>query len=185
MPIEIRRALVADAEALTSVQIASWRTTYRGIVSDAFLSDLENVIRVEKWAERLASPGFLALIAEEVADNPSEPKRTVIGFLNGGSLREPVEDFDGELYAIYLLLSAHRKGIGRALTMRLAELLHAQGLKSMLVWVLTDNPAVDFYRKMGATRITEKRITIGNEELMETALGWKTLDALLVTRPRP
>ena len=124
-------------------------------MSDAFLADIENVICVEKRAERLASPGFLALVAEEVADNLSEPKQMVIGFVNGGSLREPVEDFDGELYAIYLLLSAHRKGIGRALTMRFAELLHAQGLKSMLVWVLTDNPAVDFYRKMGATRITE------------------------------
>ena len=179
MPIHIRPATVEDAAALTAVQIASWRTTYRGLVPAAFLENLHNLISIDKWAERLASPALLTFVAEELvspAKDSAEEQPGIVGFVHGGALREPAEQFDGELYAIYLLLPAQGRGTGRALATVLAGALRTHGFKSMLVWVLARNNAVGFYEKLGARRVAEKPIEIGGAPLLEVAFGWDTLE---------
>jgi hypothetical protein len=40
IPIEIVKAQLSDARAIAEVHVASWKTTYRGIVDDAFLDQL-------------------------------------------------------------------------------------------------------------------------------------------------
>jgi ribosomal protein S18 acetylase RimI-like enzyme len=171
MPVLIRQATIDDADALTFVQVESWKTTYAGIVPDSFLARLSDVITSVKWRERLQ--------AEELHTLVSENETGVVGFVSGGKLREPVGDYDGELHAIYLLREVQRQGIGRMLTQSLAHTLHARGLQSMLVWVLEENPAVDFYQRLGAVTVTRKSIEIGGASLMELALGWPTLHSLL------
>ena len=181
MPTMIRRAVVEDAAALTSVQIESWLTTYRGIVSDAFLAGLGDIIRVERWVERLSAPENFIFVAEERNQGP-RPEVKIVGFVDGGPLREPISTYDGELYAIYLLLPSQRKGTGRALTATLAAAMSAQGFTSMLVWVLANNSATHFYEKLGAVRLAEKLIEIGGDTLPEVALGWHSLSTLAASR---
>ena len=53
MDFLIREAAVNDATAIAQVQVESWRTTYAGIVPDAFLASLS----VETRAERANWPG--------------------------------------------------------------------------------------------------------------------------------
>lgn len=61
----------------------------------------------------------------------------------------------------------------------LASALQINGFKSMLVWVLEQNPSVSFYERLGAVQIARKVINIGGADLQDLALGWPSLDRLI------
>ncbi len=42
----------------------------------------------------------------------------------------------------------------------------------MLVWVLVDNPACQFYAALGGEIVHEQELTIGGKPLIEVAYGW-------------
>ena len=100
----------------------------------------------------------------------------VIGFIGGGALREAVSGYDSELYAVYLVKEFQGLGVGRMLVEELARGLRAEGFGGMVVWVLEENPAVEFYKRLGARAIAGKMITIGGARLAELGLGWDSLD---------
>ncbi|MGN7192193.1 MULTISPECIES: GNAT family N-acetyltransferase [unclassified Curtobacterium] len=61
--MDIREALVADADAIGAFQSACWEQTYRGVVPDAFLDSSASRDRAARWAERIRSGGRRVLIA--------------------------------------------------------------------------------------------------------------------------
>jgi GNAT superfamily N-acetyltransferase len=168
--IFVRTAEQQDAEAIARVHVASWRSTYKGIVPEAYLAGLDEGERVQQWRQWLTLP-----VRVYVAELDGE----VVGFVSGGALREPLAGCDGELFAIYLLERVQGQGIGTALLRRLAEGLRADGFQGMAVWVLERNPAVGFYEAAGAERVTGKEIEIGGAVLRETGLVWRDLGRIL------
>jgi GNAT superfamily N-acetyltransferase len=88
-----------------------------------------------------------------------------------------IEGYEGELYAIYLLREHQGRGAGRRLVHALGDALLSRGLRSMLVWVLKQNPAVSFYQHLGGVQVMETQIEIGGVELPELAFGWPALHA--------
>lgn len=177
--MNIRPALPADAAAIARVHVESWRTSYRGIVPDEVLEGLSVERRIQQWAEAITQPAWrhtLILVAEEspLGDQPGK----IVGFASSGAERESDPVYRGELYAIYLLESAQRRGVGRALVAASAGHLVDSGLNSMLVWVFRDNPARRFYERLGGKYIREKLLTIGGVDLVEAAYGWRDLTAL-------
>ena len=167
----IRSAGSDDAEAIARVHVESWKTTYAGIVPDAFIASLSVEARSVHWKEELARSTGTAFVAEDDAG--------IFGFVSGGKLRKPIADYDGEIYAIYLMQDRQRRGADRALTTALAHALRSCGLASMIVWVLKENPAVGFYRHLGAVPIMEATIEIGGAKLDELAFGWPSLNDFL------
>jgi GNAT superfamily N-acetyltransferase len=170
MDFAIRPAAYGDAAAIAHVHVTSWKTTYVGIVPDTFLAALNSDVRAQEWQEHLAAATATTFVAE---DNTG-----VFGFSCGGRIREQVGEYDGELYAIYLLRERQQQGVGRSLIQTLAVELRAAGMNSMLVWVLEANPAISFYERLGATKVAQKIIQIGGADLRELAFGWPTLDRL-------
>ena len=170
MAARIRKATIEDAGAIAHVQVESWKTTYAGIVPDVFLSSLKVEDRAERWRELILAGDALNFVAEEA--------NCAAGFVSGGPLRETIAGFDAELYAIYLLKHHQRRGLGRALVHMLAKALLSQGHNAMMVWVLTQNPAVSFYQRLGGVQIAQKTIEIGGASLEELAFGWASLDDL-------
>ena len=164
----IRVAEMRDAPAIAHVHVQSWLTTYQGIVPDEYLASLNEAERVPLWRDWLMRDisVFVAEIGEEV-----------VGFAGGGAIRESVESYDSELYTLYLLKEAQGRGIGKALLEAVMQALGQKGYASMLVWVLEENPAVQFYKRVGAQRVTSKEIEIGGVQLAEAALGWSGLNA--------
>jgi GNAT superfamily N-acetyltransferase len=77
--------------------------------------------------------------------------------VSGGPSRAPLEGFDAELYALYLLLQAQRKRIGTALLIELAKRLDQEGFRNMAVWVLEANSATRFYETLGAIRVARRK----------------------------
>jgi GNAT superfamily N-acetyltransferase len=164
--VSIRSAEMRDAAAIAHVHVQSWLTTYQGIVPKEYLAFLNEAERVPLWQEWLTR-GIGVFVAEIEGE--------VVGFAAGGALREPLHAYDSELYALYLLKEVQGRGIGRALLGAVITALVQKGYKSMLVWVLEQNPAVRFYERAGAQYITSKQIEIGSVQLPEAALGWPDL----------
>jgi len=151
--------------------VESWRTTYAGIVPEVYLASLKETEREASWREWLTLDVDV-FVAEVDGD--------VVGFVGGGAIREPVEEFDAELFAIYLLREAQRRGIGMALLSRLAGSLKARGFRSMVAWVLEDNSSGSFYARSGAVRVCSKEIEIGGVMLPVVAYGWMDLEGIAV-----
>src|SRR5262249_18702528 len=164
MKFTVRQARIEDANSIARVHVESWKTTYAGIVPDAYLASLTPEPRAEMWREQLSSGTPLIFVSEDATG--------IFGFASGGKSRETIEGYDAELYAIYLLQQKQRQGVGRSLVQKLAEALRSKGFRSLIVWVLAKNPAVDFYRSLGGSPVAEKEIEIGGVQLREIALGW-------------
>jgi GNAT superfamily N-acetyltransferase len=171
MEFRIRRADAADAQAIARVHVNSWRSTYAGIVSDAFLAALNIDDRAEMWRKMLATQDELMFVAEEEA--------CIFGFACGGRLREALDSYDAEIYAIYLLRESQGWGAGRGLFQALVASLHEARYAGMALWVLKDNPATRFYEHLGGKQIAVKQINIGGANLEEVAYGWPKLEDVL------
>ena len=173
--MEIREAVPADTPAIARVHVDVWRTTYRGIVPDAYLRTLSYEDREAMWTRILAATDTQVVVV--AADEHGD----VIGFANGGPERSRDLVYAGEIYAIYILDAYHGQGVGRRLMGAVTGRLADQGMTSLLVWVAADNPAHRFYEALGGTRIRAKHETIGGTEIKEIAYGWTDTDALIDT----
>jgi len=171
MKPSIRQAKIQDATAIAHVHVESWKTTYAGIVPDVFLASLNKEERMRSWQEQILAGNIFIFVAEE--------ETGIFGFAAGGKIREKLDDYDAELYAIYLLRERQREGVGRTLGLTLASALQTSGFTSMIVWVLEQNPSVSFYEHLGAVQIARKIINIGGADLQELVLGWPSLDRLI------
>jgi GNAT superfamily N-acetyltransferase len=169
----IREARPEDAPAIARVHVDSWRSTYKGLVPDEHLAALSCERREQGWRDALSNPAHpsFVYVAEDEAGS-------VVGFASGGPEREGNPDYKGELYAIYLFDRSQRRGFGRQLTQAVARRLLNAGISSMLVWVLAGNPGRAFYEALGGQYLFEKKITIGEKELVEVAYGWQDIRTL-------
>lgn len=167
----IRKASIEDAEGIAKVHLDSWRTTYKGIIDDDILDKLNMESRTERWRGILESQpeDYRIFVAED-------QQKHVIGFLDGGKNREKSYEYDAEMYAFYLFEHVQKQGVGSEMVKELAVELQSLGLKSILVWVLKDNPARRFYEKLGGDYVDDKYIE--GLRLDEVAYGWKDIGSL-------
>lgn len=174
----LRRATVDDAAAIAEVQVASWRTTYRGLIPNETLDGLSVAVRTERWREILAGQGQVTFVAETMQDG----RREVVGFVDGGPNRvldPPFDVFSGEMNALYLLASHQRLGLGQRLVRALAAALLELGHPSMIVWVLETNPARGFYERLGGRFVGAHEIEIDGRMYPDIAYGWDDIAMLL------
>ena len=165
--MHIREARVADAPAIARVHVDSWRTTYPGIVSDEHLASLDVAEREDRWR------GILGRAGDDFTYVATTDAGEIVGFAGGGPERSGDQVYRGELFGIYLLEAYQRQGTGRRLIEVTARRLIEAGMRSMLIWVLTENmPARRFYEALGGEYVREQGITIGGVEIAEVAYGW-------------
>ena len=160
----IRKAGLGDAAGVAKVQVDSWRTTFKGIVPDYFLESLSYDKREPIWKRAVMENNLY--IAEDENGH-------VIGFSVGGKERTGnYEAFPGELYSIFILEKYQGTGIGRLLVNSVVDDLKRKKLNSMLIWVIEENPACQFYEALGGKKIDTREIEIGGKKLSEVAYGW-------------
>jgi GNAT superfamily N-acetyltransferase len=162
----VRLATVADAEPIARVHVASWKSAYRDILPPEFLSALSVERRTEGWKGVLErSAGAVPVATNGVGD--------VLGFCHVGPNRAEPADLCGEVYAIYLLEEARRRGVGRALFAEGTAWLQAHALAGLVVWVLALNvEARCFYERLGGRLVAERAIAVGAHPFVEVAYGW-------------
>ncbi|MEM7758328.1 MAG: GNAT family N-acetyltransferase [Cyanobacteria bacterium P01_A01_bin.40] len=167
----IREATEQDISAISKVHVDTSRTTYRGIFSDEYLDNMSYQKRERAWhqvfEETLKNNNFTY-----VAENNSHQ---IIGFANAGLEREGDSLYLGELYAIYILENFQQQGIGEKLVRTVVEQFKKMQINSMLVWVLKDNSACSFYKKLGGIKIKEQEIERQGNKLIKIAYGWRDI----------
>ena len=167
----VRPAELGDAAEIARVHVASWRSSYRGLLTDDFLAALSEEHYADRWRRMINEGTSRVFVAEEDGG--------VVAFASGGRERAGEAGFDGELYAIYVLAEAQRRGHGRELVRAVADALREMKLRDMIVWVLRDNGgARDFYQRLGGRYVRSQPITIGSATLDEVSYGWRSLDAI-------
>lgn len=169
--MKIRKAVLEDASGIAKVHVDSWRTTYKEIVPEEFLKKLSYSAREEMWKNTIPTRDVF------VAENDHGQ---IIGFAAGGEERSnDYSPYDGELYAIYIFEEQQKQGAGKKLLQKVVESLNRTGKQSMLVLVLKDNPAIHFYKALGAKEIDEIDIEIGGAKLKELVLVWEDINEIV------
>ena len=201
MRIRIEQARPGDGAGIARVQVATWQTTYRGLVPEAYLDAMAEEPRARMWEEVIArdrGDGASAFVMVAVAAGPEqdvdpapglpgstgeERGRTVVGFAAAGPERSGDPEFQGELGAIYVLREFQGQGVGRRLVAAVVDGLRARGHRSMLVWVLAGNPYRRFYESLGGVHVRTRTIEIGGVKLPEFGYGWRDLAELARSLP--
>src|SRR6266702_4194463 len=138
--IEVRPARAADAAAVASTHDEAWRSAYQGIIPGAELEKLINRRGPQWWdsAIRKGSRVSVLVFGDKVA-----------GYANYGRNRARSLHFEGEIYELYLRPEFQGLGFGRRLFTSARRDLLQSGLKSMVIWALSDNDiATEFYRAL-------------------------------------
>ena len=165
-PFSIREATHSDVPAMSRVHVDTWRTTYRGIVPAKYLENLSYERREKGWYQILnRRDSNFTYIAQDKSGE-------IVGFASAGVERTGDPVYKGELMAIYIRQSHQRKGLGCRLVQVVVERLAQLDMNSILVWVLADNPACQFYAALGGKLVYEKEIMVGEKPLIEVAYGW-------------
>lgn len=168
------RAITAhDAPAIARLHATSWRTAYRGILTDAYLDDDLESERRSVWTAKLsapeAGPGWLALVNDGA-----------VGFV----YVRPREDAHwGTLVDNLHVLPGHQGlGIGRRLLHTVGgwAATHAPDARVHL-WVFADNtPARGFYAHVGGSEVEfVDRAASDGRDLPEYRVAWNSPAALI------
>ena len=163
--IEIRRAKPSDAVAVAGTHDEAWRTAYRGIIPGAELEKLINRRGPDWWESAIRKGSRISLLqfGEHVA-----------GYSNYGRNRARSLSYDGEVYELYLRPEFQGLGFGRRLFTAARRDLLQSGLKTLVVWALSDNePAVDFYRALGGRAVARSSERFGDKVLDKVAYAWQ------------
>ncbi|MBE9139597.1 GNAT family N-acetyltransferase [Nodosilinea sp. LEGE 07088] len=142
----IRKAVVADAEVISVVHVASKQAAYRGLVPAPVLSKLSapqaHVKRQEMWRKVLANDKVDVFVAELDGQ--------VVGFVSSGLTHddERLQKATGEIYALYVSPDQQRGGIGRKLTGAALRGLEKRGFSEATLWTALPS-ARSFYEAVG------------------------------------
>ncbi len=138
-----RAATPADAEAIAALHAASWRSTYRGAMRDAYLDGDVVAERRAVWDERLQAPAPNQYV--RVAGTAGR----ILGFACAYGGADP--RWGTELDNLHVVEGARGQGVGARLLAAIAGWArdtHPDG--GLYLWVLDGNAgARRFYARLG------------------------------------
>jgi ribosomal protein S18 acetylase RimI-like enzyme len=162
--IEIRRARASDAAAVADTHDEAWRGAYQGVIPGLELEKLVTRRGPDWWDSAIRKGSRIAILA--FGDK-------VAGYANYGRNRARSLFYDGEIYELYLRPEYQGLGFGRRLFTSARRDLVQSGLKSLVVWALSDNdPAVEFYKALGGKAVARSSERFGDKSLDKVAFAW-------------
>jgi GNAT superfamily N-acetyltransferase len=169
-----RLAEANDADSIAQLHANSWRKTYRGLFTDAFLDGPVFEERTALWRDRFAT--------WDTARNGvilMEHGKTLLGFASIMLDKDP--DWGARLENLHVHAEAQGTGAGRQLMQHVARwVLEREADWPLHLMVFERNErAVKFYDAMGGT-MAEKRDAIVEDGtgLVELRYVWRDLWAL-------
>lgn len=164
-----RKANMADKECIAKVHVDSWRTTYKGIMPDAFLANLSYEQFTAIWEKNLnIEDNFVIAVENE--------EGKIVGFADSWKRASNTEENAIDLTSIYLLETYQGKGLGKLLLKDLFTHYKNQGYTKVFVEVLEDNKTRYFYEYYGAEFVKTVQIKIGGKIVNESIYAWRSVD---------
>jgi len=141
--MEYRPAARSDADAIALLHTRSWRESYRGSFTDAFLDRELPEERLLVWRERLASPPASQLV--RLALDGAE----LVGFVCVYGAHDPL--WGSFIDNLHVVAPAKRSGIGSSLMQQAGAWLAARhpDLGVYLLVLEVNAPARRFYERLG------------------------------------
>jgi ribosomal protein S18 acetylase RimI-like enzyme len=162
--IEIRRAKASDAAAVADTHDEAWRGAYQGVIPGVELEKLVTRRGADWWDSAIRKGSRIAILA--FGDK-------VAGYANYGRNRARSLYYDGEIYELYLRPEYQGLGFGRRLFSSARRDLAQSGLKTLVIWALSDNdPAVEFYKALGGKAVARSSERFGDKSLEKVAFAW-------------
>ncbi|WP_029281169.1 GNAT family N-acetyltransferase [Pedobacter sp. R20-19] len=155
--ITLRKAKEQDIEIIRDIAAATWPSTYLDIIGQAQIDYmLEKMYNKGELLKQFLE-GHIFLIAE---DNQNQ-----YGFA-GYSIINPEEKIY-KLHKLYVLPSAHGKGVGKLLINEVFNQVKNAGASALQLNVNKYNKAKDFYLKGGFTIKESMKLDIGEGFYMD------------------
>ena len=173
MEFTIRKAVPADALAISIVSAYTWKTAYSGLLPDEMLDS--RIAKLPQSAERMRQnivdqDNFIVAVVDNV----------IVGFCTFNSPnRDPQYADSGEIGALYCLKGYNGYGIGKALFLAGVQELVKRGHKTMALNCLQGNPTLGFYQHMGGKVIARKEDARMEYTLVEDVVFYEDLEAIL------
>lgn len=151
-----------DAAGIGKVYVESWRSSYRGILPDAYLASLDPRVRAAAYRNNLNDGRDLHLVAYDTTH------LDIVGFCDAGTARRAGAAW--EIYTLYLLDHAKLHGLGRAFF----DEVRARLLGSLCIWVLEHNQhARGFYAALGGKQGGSVQSRVGGAIVTEVSYLWE------------
>jgi ribosomal protein S18 acetylase RimI-like enzyme len=164
----IREAKTNDSNGIARVIVDTWRSTYSGIMSQEFLDNMSYKKAKGIFDEAIKRRDRILLVVENSLGE-------IVGIAEGGKEREGYKNYQGEIYAIYILKEYQKKGLGKKIIHRMIKEFIHEDISSMIIWVLEDNSSRKFYEKLGGISKEVKYSKIGQKRLKEIGYIWNEL----------
>jgi ribosomal protein S18 acetylase RimI-like enzyme len=174
----LRHPRANEAESIAALHTSSWRRTYRGMMSDAFLDGAALDDRRRVWRERLtiANPRQFVCVADLNA--------SVVGFIC--VFADHDARWGSYIDNLHVAPDLHRSGIGRALIRRAGEWLATVAPHvGVYLWVMEANTSARiFYHRLGGGNVeTVSLEDPGGGRAPNCRIVWTEPGTLLATIP--
>lgn len=153
----LRRATVADADALAGVARATFEETFGTLYSAADLATFLEQHNARDWAAEVADPAFAVLVVEL--------GHTLVGYVKLGPPRLPFTPKTNaiELRQFYLLKPWQGSGLGPRMMDWALDEARTRGVAEVYLSVFIDNErARRFYVKYGFKDVGKYAFMVGN-----------------------
>ncbi|KAM5350676.1 hypothetical protein ACJ41O_007181 [Fusarium nematophilum] len=157
----IRPAQLSDSRPIADLGAHVFSVTFGHSVQphelDAFLQ--------ESYTEAAVRKDILDADKDVIIATDAEDKILGFAYLTRGSSEPCVDEMENkvELQRIYVHPSAHGKGVGRALAVKVEDMARAQGFKNIWLGVWEENvKAMRAYEKWGYERVGDHDFVIGS-----------------------
>lgn len=152
----IRLNRLEDQKGMAKIKVDSWQNTYKGIIEQEYLDNLNYDIQESKYIDSFDEYKNTVLVAEH------NDTKEIIGYACFST--EENEFADCELISLYLSPKETKKGIGTCLFREVIKELKKYNKKTMILWCIRENKnAIKFYEKLGGIKKYDKMAKIGNK----------------------
>ncbi len=168
--MRIRQSRISDAHSISCIYVQTWQDTYLGVLPFDYLIRMSISRNEQAFRRELRSRKVVSFVAED--------RHELVGFVTGGNERYGSLIYAGEIYTLYVVKGRQREGIGTQLISALAKQFYHNGVYSMLVQVLKENPYRHFYGKMNGIHLKSEVMPFAGKTLEFEYYGW--IDATLI-----
>ena len=139
-----------------------WNETYRGIVDDSFLDNMENTTeyRIKRQKEKYKNNELNTVYVMLDDDR-------LIGYTSINHSRDEEKNDSGDISSLYLLKEYQGKGLGTKLYNYSLNKLILKGYRDYIISCLDKNETNEFYKKKGGKLYNYKYRKIGDKEYKE------------------
>ena len=167
MGLEVFYATEKDYPVIRKIAYETWPHTFKNILSQEQIKYMLKIMYSQaSLSEQVDKKGHKFLLVKDGDDH--------IGYLSYELNHLGLSKT--KIHKIYILPTTQGKGVGKLLMSTVIQIARERDNTMLSLNVNRDNPAIEFYKKIGFKKVGEEDIDIGNGFFMEDAVMEKKLN---------